>query len=181
MSGDSTIRRTKNGCWTWRAQLGRDGPALRARRWRAQKPGQLALRHRIDAENLHDRVHLFGHRDDTLTVYRATDLLLLPSAHVKGSVTFARSDEYRRACPRHANQRHRRAHCRKCDGAIRAHRSRCVHRCGRVDVERSRCPSATWRIGNWPTCATFFTFDRQLAQTLALYRRLAKLDALQGR
>lgn len=37
------------------------------------------LRDRIDAENLHDRVHLFGYRDP-VQVYQATDLLLLPSA-----------------------------------------------------------------------------------------------------
>ena len=42
-------------------------------------PNEPALRDRIDSQNLHDRVHLFGHRDDTPTVYAATDLLLLPS------------------------------------------------------------------------------------------------------
>ena len=42
-------------------------------------PNEPLLRDRVDAENLHDRVHLFGHRDDTPTVYAASDLLLLPS------------------------------------------------------------------------------------------------------
>jgi glycosyltransferase involved in cell wall biosynthesis len=42
-------------------------------------PNEPLLRDRVDSENLHDRVHLFGHRDDTPAVYAAADLLLLPS------------------------------------------------------------------------------------------------------
>jgi glycosyltransferase involved in cell wall biosynthesis len=42
-------------------------------------PNEPALRDRIDSENLHDRVHVLGHRPP-LPVYQATDLLLLPSA-----------------------------------------------------------------------------------------------------
>jgi glycosyltransferase involved in cell wall biosynthesis len=41
-------------------------------------PHEAALRDRVDAENLHDRVHIFGYRDP-LPIYQATDLLLLPS------------------------------------------------------------------------------------------------------
>ncbi len=41
-------------------------------------PHEAALRDRVDAENLHDRVHILSYRDP-LPIYQATDLLLLPS------------------------------------------------------------------------------------------------------
>ena len=143
-------------------------------------PNEPALRDRVDSQNLHDRVHLFGHRDDTPALYAATDLLMLPSAREGFSLVCAEA---------------------MCVGVpvLRTRTSGVAetvveHVTGRsVPIDHDAFLNAAVVLLNDRDALArmgaaaarhvreHLTFDRQLSETVALYNRLANPDPSQGR
>ena len=138
-------------------------------------PNEPALRDRVDGENLHDRVHLFGHRDDTLSVYHASDLLLLPSAREGFSYVCAEA-----MCAGVPVLRTRTSGVTETVVEDVTGRSVPIDHDAFIDasVRMLSDPGALKRMGQAAArhVREKLTFDRQLAQTVELYRRLAKLD-----
>ena len=143
-------------------------------------PNEAALRHRIDAENLHERVYLFGHRDDPLPMYQATDLLLLPSARKGFSYVCAEAMSVGVPVLRTRTSGTRELIVEDVTG-----RSVPIAHDALIEaaVEMLADRAALLRMGEAASAHVreHFTFERQLEQTLALYRHLAKLDAPRGR
>ena len=143
-------------------------------------PNEPALRDRVDSENLHDRVHLFGHRDDTPTVYAATDLLLLPSGREGFSLVCAEAMSVGVPVLRTRTSGVAETVVENVTG-----RSVPIDRDAFLDaaVEMIRDRETLVRMGAAAArhVREHLTFDRQLAQTVELYRRLAKLDGAGGR
>jgi glycosyltransferase involved in cell wall biosynthesis len=143
-------------------------------------PNEPLLRDRVDSENLHDRVHLFGHRDDTATVYAATDLLLLPSGREGFSLVCAEAMSVGVPVLR-----------TRTSGVAETVVENVTGRSVPIDrdaflntaVEMLRDRAALGRLGAAAAghVRKRLTFDRQLAQTVELYERLAKLDNPRGR
>jgi glycosyltransferase involved in cell wall biosynthesis len=143
-------------------------------------PDEPLLRDRIDAENLHDRVHLFGHRDDTPTVYSATDLLLLPSGREGFSLVCAEAMSMGVPVLRTRTSGVAETVVENVTG-----RSVPIDRDAFLDaaVEMLRDREALGRMGAAAArhVREHLTFERQLAHTVELYRRLAKLCRTEGR
>ena len=143
-------------------------------------PNEPALRDRVDSENLHDRVHLFGHRDDTPTVYAATDLLLLSSAREGFSLVCAEAMSVGVPVLR-----------TRTSGMAETVVENVTGRSVPIDhdaflnaaVVMLSDREALARMGAAAArhVREHLTFDRQLAETVALYNRLANPDPSQGR
>lgn len=135
-------------------------------------PNEPALRDRVDSENLHDRVHLFGHRDDTPAVYAATDLLLLPSAREGFSLVCAEAMSAGVPVLR-----------TRTSGVTETVVENVTGRSVPIDHD-AFLDAAVVMLSDRDALARMgaaaarhvrehLTFDRQLAQTVELYRRLA--------
>ena len=143
-------------------------------------PNEPLLRDRVDSENLHDRVHLFGHRDDTPTVYGATDLLLLPSGREGFSLVCAEAMSVGVPVLR-----------TRTSGVAETVVEGVTGRSVPIDHDAFVDAAVTMLrdrelLAHMGTAAArhvreHLTFERQLAQTVELYQRLAKLDAARGR
>lgn len=135
-------------------------------------PHEPALRAAIDAAGLRRRVHLLGHRDP-LPVYRAADALLLPS--IREGFSLVSAEAMAVGVP---VIRTRTAGTRELIVEDVTGRSTPIDRRAFVAaaVEMLSLPPARLREMGAAAAAHVrghFTFDRQLKQTLALYRRLA--------
>lgn len=137
-------------------------------------PHESQVRKRIADDNLADRVFLLGHRDP-LPIYQAADALLLPSAREGFSLVCAEAmavgvPVLRTKTSGTAELIHEDVTGR----AVPIDHDAFVH----AGVEMLALPDR--RLREMGAAAsqhvrTHFTFDRQLEQTLALYRRLATI------
>jgi glycosyltransferase involved in cell wall biosynthesis len=143
-------------------------------------PDEPALRDRIDSQNLHDRVHLFGHRDDPASVYHASDLLLLPSAREGFSLVCAEAMSAGVPVLR-----------TRTSGTAELIIENVTGRSVEIDHDKFidaaitmlRDPAALARMGTAAArhVRDNFTFDRQVERTIELYRRLSKPEVHRGR
>jgi glycosyltransferase involved in cell wall biosynthesis len=132
------------------------------------------LRHRIDAENLHERVRLLG-LTDPLPLYRAADALLLPSAREGFSYVCAEA----MACGVPAIRTRTTGTTELIEEGITG-RSTPIDRQAFIAAATAFLAQGPTRLANMGRAARQrvaqrFTLDRQMAGTLDLYRRLATL------
>ena len=143
-------------------------------------PNESALRHRIDSENLHERVHLLGHQRDPVPIYQATDLLLLPSAREGFSYVCAEAMSVGVPVLRTRTTGTSELIVEGITGrSVAIDHDAFLDAAVKMLADRASLP----RMGAAAAARVRerFTFEKQLAATLDLYRRLARLDAPQGR
>ena len=138
-------------------------------------PHESQFRKRIAADDLNDRFLLLGHCDP-LPVYRASDALLLPSAREGFSLVCAEAMSVGVPVLRTRTSGTRELIVEDVTGrSVPIEHGEFV----RGAVEFLSLPGDTLRRMGAAAAAhvrTKFTFDRQLDQTLALYRKLATLS-----
>jgi glycosyltransferase involved in cell wall biosynthesis len=138
-------------------------------------PNEPALRHRIDAENLHERVRLLGHQRDPLPIYQATDLLLLPSAREGFSYVCAEAMSAGVPVLRTRTTGTSELIIEGVTGrSVPIDHDAFLDAAVRMLADRA----SLGRVGAAASAHVreHFTFDKQLAATLDLYRRLARLE-----
>jgi glycosyltransferase involved in cell wall biosynthesis len=137
-------------------------------------PHEAELRRRIERDGLAGRVHLLGHRDP-LPVYRAADALLLPSLREGFSLVCAEAMSVGVPVLRTRTAGTQELIIEDVTG-----RSTPIEHDAFVSAaaEFLSLPTETLRrmgAAGSERVRNHFTFDRQLEQTLALYRRIATL------
>lgn len=142
-------------------------------------PHEAMLRDRIDSENLHDRVQVLSYRDP-LPVYQASDLLLLPS--IREGFALACAEAMSVGVPVLRT---------RTSGTSETIVEPLTGRSVPIDhdkfietaVRMLQHPAGLRRMGAAAAMHVqkYFTFERQMADTVALYRRLAQPLSPPGR
>lgn len=142
-------------------------------------PHEAALRHRVDAENLHDRVHILSYRDP-LPIYQASDLLLLPSLREGFAMACAEAMSVGAPVLRTRTSGTTETIIEDVTG-----RSVPIDHDAFIDaaILMLRDPATLRRMGAAAAehVRNNLTFERQLSQTIVLYRRLSQPQPPRGR
>jgi glycosyltransferase involved in cell wall biosynthesis len=136
-------------------------------------PNAAALHRAIEARNLGDRVRMLGHRDP-LPIYQAIDALLLPSQREGFSLVCAEAMSVGVPCLRTHTSGSEELIVPDVTGrSTPIDREAFVMAATEFLSDRDRL----WRMGQAAAAhiRAHFTYDRQVDQTLDLYRRLATL------
>ena len=170
----------KNEAWCLDALLHPDAPRDAHLVYAGEGPHESSLRSRAADEGLADRVTILGHADP-LPVYRAADLLLLPSAREGFSLVCAEAMSV--GVP-HVRTRTSGAAELTVEGetgwAVAVEKEAFAARAASALALPRETLETLETLGDAAAARVRdrFTFDRQVAQTLALYERLA--DRAQG-
>lgn len=135
-------------------------------------PEEARLRAEVTARGLDGRVRMLGHRDDPLPIYQAADALLLPSLREGFSLVTAEAMSVGIPVLRTRTSGSQELIVEGVTGrSVPIERDDFV--AGATEFLADREKLAEMGRAAARHVREHFTFDRQLAQTLALYRRLA--------